>query len=168
MTPKQLIATAFAALLISGCGSASTVPPRSRVTEVIDGDTIIIDVDGHTERVRLTGVDTPELERTGRWGRPPRAAECFSHEAHTFLRELLPLGTPVELRRDVVGRDDYNRILAYIHIPESGIFVNYELVAQGFARPLSIEPNTAHARLFAQAARRAEQHGLGLWHACSL
>ena len=41
------------------------------------------------------------------------------------------------------------------------------IVEQGFARPLTIEPNSTFARDFADAARRAERGDLGLWAACS-
>ena len=52
----------------------------------------------------------------------------------------------MRLERDVVGRDDYGRLLAYVYIAADGRFVNLALVEQGFATPLSIVPNTTYAR----------------------
>ena len=46
------------------------------------------------------------------------------------------------------------------------MFVNYELIRQGYATPLSIAPNTSHAELFVDAARAAEADDAGLWAAC--
>ena len=87
-------------------------------------------------------------------------------EASTFTTDLLPVGTPVRLERDVVGRDDYGRLLAYVYRASDAIFVNYELARQGYAEPLSIAPNVAFRDLIVDAARLAERDGAGLWAAC--
>ena len=52
-------------------------------------------------------------------------------------------------------------------VDRSDLFVNLEIVEQGFAQPLTIEPNDTFAREFAAAARRAERSDLGMWGACS-
>jgi micrococcal nuclease len=168
----SLMVTGFVTLGI-GCalpGSAQDAAPvpsyvdgaNATVEYVVDGDTIDVIVDGHEERVRFTGIDTPEAARrdTG------AAAECFADEATEFTRSLLPAGTPVRLERDTVGRDDYGRILAYVHRPSDGIFVNYEIIRQGYAQPLSIAPNTTYADLMVDAAQAAEADNVGLWSEC--
>jgi micrococcal nuclease len=73
----------------------------------------------------------------------------------------------VRLERDVVGRDDYGRVLAYVYRASDGVFVNLELVRTGHAQPLSIEPNTVHAEAMVDAARAAERGDRGLWAACT-
>jgi micrococcal nuclease len=135
-----------------------------RPTRIFDGDTIDVEIGGRTERIRLIGVDTPETRR------PDTPIQCFGPEATAFVSALLPIGTTVRIERDVVGRDDYGRLLGYVHrIHADGAetFVNLELVARGFAQPLSIEPNSSFAAAFAAAARDAERNDLGLWSACS-
>ena len=162
-------------VLAGACGEASsegrsgptTVPaggvePNATVEYVIDGDTIDVIVDGVEERVRLTGIDTPEQARRDT-GAP---AECFADEATAFTRTLLPEGTAVRLERDVVGRDDYGRVLAYVYRADDGIFVNYEIVRQGYAQPLTIPPNVSFSELMVQAARDAKRDDAGLWSAC--
>jgi micrococcal nuclease len=133
------------------------------VTRVVDGDTIDVDIGGRRERVRLIGIDTPETKK------PNTPVECYGPEASAFTAALLPDGTTVRIERDVVGRDDYGRLLGYVHLTgaDTGTFVNLEIVEQGYARPLTIEPNSTFARDFAAAARRAERAGRGLWAACS-
>jgi micrococcal nuclease len=126
---------------------------------VVDGDTVDVRISGRTERVRLTGIDTPETKK------PDAPVECFGPEATAFTAQLLPPGTPVRIERDVVGRDDYGRLLGYVRLAD-GTFVNHEIVRQGFAVPLSIEPNSTYAAGFAAAARDAEADHLGLWAAC--
>lgn len=133
------------------------------VEYVVDGDTIDVAIGGREERVRLTGIDTPEKARRDT-GAP---AECFGDEATAYTESLLPVGTPVRLERDVVGRDDYGRLLAYVYRVDDGIFVNYEIVRQGFAQPLTIPPNVTFSELMVDAARDAEAADVGLWSACA-
>ena len=166
---------------VSGCdrGSAVAGPPSGQspapvasvaanatVDRIVDGDTIEVVIDGRAERVRLTGIDTPEIAHEAFADRPANDAECFGDEATAFVTSLIPVGSPVRLERDVVGRDDYGRLLAYVYRASDGVFVNYEIVRQGYARPLSIAPNTAHRELMVQAARDAERADAGLWAAC--
>lgn len=128
---------------------------------VIDGDTVDVIIDGREERIRLIGIDTPETKK------PNSPIECFGPEATAFTQQLLPVGTPVYIERDVVNRDDFGRLLGYVYRANDGIFVNYEVMRQGFAQPLSIPPNDTFAELFADAARAAEADDAGLWAACS-
>ena len=145
-----------------GCGAVSPTGQdgRGTVVAVVDGDTVVVDVAGREERVRLIGIDTPEVHVDE--GEQP---DCFGPEASAFTKDLLAPGTAVRLVRDVVGRDDYGRLLAYVSLAD-GRMVNELIVAAGFATPLSIPPNTAHAARFVAAARSAEAADLGLWGAC--
>lgn len=158
------------ALGTAGCTGSTEAPTDgfATVIQVVDGDTIDVEIGGRTERVRLIGIDTPETRR------PDTPIECYGPEASAFTSSLLAAGTEVRIERDVVGRDDYGRLLGYVHLLDNGsegdgddVFVNMEIVERGFARPLTIEPNSTFAREFAAAARRAERSDLGLWAACS-
>ena len=174
---RALCAAFFVATGCAGGGLLADPPPttappgpveaNATVEFVIDGDTVDVIVDGRDERVRLTGIDTPEVARGASGDRPARPGECFADEATAFTRSMLPVGTPVRLERDVVGRDDYGRLLAYVYRADDGIFVNYEIVRQGYAQPLTIPPNVTFSELMVQAARDAEAADAGLWSACS-
>ncbi len=131
------------------------------IDDVIDGDTVDVIINGRTERIRLIGIDTPETKKRN------SPIECFGPEASAYTELLLPVGTPVYIERDIVNRDDYGRLLGYVYRADDGIFVNYELMRQGFAQPMSIPPNEAFAELFADAARAAEADNAGIWAACS-
>lgn len=126
---------------------------------MVDGDTIVVRVDDVTETIRLLGIDTPE--KTG----GPRPAECFGDQASEFARSLLPAGTEVHLTRDEQTRDQYGRMLAYVHRAD-GIFVNQALLEQGFATTLFFAPNTAMSEPFQAAADYARRNWIGLWPAC--
>jgi micrococcal nuclease len=139
----------------------SVLDTNATMVEVVDGDTIDVTIDGHRERVRLIGIDTPETKK------PNTPVQCFGPEATRFTKSLLPTDTALHLERDVVARDDFGRMLAYVYLSGDGTFVNMEIVTQGFARPLTIAPNVAHADAFAVAARVAQANNIGLWAGCS-
>ena len=158
------------AALLGAIGAAACAQPLERtglatVTRVVDGDTIDIRIAGREERVRLIGIDTPETRK------PNSPIECYGPEASAFTAALLPVGTQVRIERDTVGRDDYGRLLGYVHLVDATgrptTFVNLEIVRTGHATPLSIGPNDTFAGDFAAAARAAEAADLGLWSACS-
>ena len=131
------------------------------VVDVIDGDTIRVRIDGHTDDVRLLGIDTPETVH------PTKPVECFGPEASARTHELLTPGTAVLLERDTEARDHYGRLLAYVVRAHDGLFVNLALVDEGFAEVLTIAPNVAHTDALSAAAAEARREGRGLWSACS-
>ncbi len=152
-----------------GCSSGRASAPASTgvlaanatVIYVTDGDTIGVKIDGVEERVRLIGIDTPETKK------PNTPIQCFGPEATAFTKSLLPEGTMLHVERDVEARDVYGRLLAYVYRSTDGMFVNMEIIGQGYARPLTIPPNVAHADEFVMAARNAEATNVGLWAGCS-
>ena len=150
------------ALLLSSCSNESlnASPNSATVKRVVDGDTIEIAIGGKTERVRLIGVDTPETKH------PTKGVECYGPEASAYTEQLLPTGTALRVERDIEARDKYGRLLLYVYTADSNVFVNLDLVINGYARPMVFEPNTAHKADFAQAATQAELRNVGLWQAC--
>lgn len=152
---------AVALLAVAGCTAA---PPSgaARVERVIDGDTIVVRIGRRTERVRLIGIDAPEVAKRGEPG------ECFGDEATRILAGMVPPGTSVVLERDAEARDVYGRLLAYVSVArgDGTSSVNRELLARGAARTLRIEPNTSMAAEFDAAAGAARASGAGLWGAC--
>lgn len=137
------------------------VEANARVVRVVDGDTLVADVDGSDERVRLVGIDTPESVKRG------SPVECFGKEASAHTKELLPRGTPVRLVLDVEERDRYGRLLAYVYRASDGEFVNLALARDGYAGLLTYPPNVAHVDQFRAAVAAARRDGRGLWTACT-
>jgi len=131
-------------------------PTRSsavQVGRVLDGDTFEL-WDG--VRVRLIGVDTPEL---GRPGQPP---EPFSREAALFTEQFLASG-PVRLEEDPKERQDrYGRRLAYVWVGDR--MLNEELLRAGLARArLEFGYSEAMKMRFAFLEQEARQERRGLW-----
>ena len=143
-------------------GSTPGLTANATLIRVVDGDTIDATVDGRRERIRLIGIDTPETKKEH------TPVQCYGPEASAFTASLLPRGTALYLERDIVGRDDYGRLLAYVYRLPDRVFVNAELVRQGYARLLTYPPNVAHVHDFVGAADEAERAGRGLWAACTL
>ncbi len=131
------------------------------VIHVVDGDTVDLRLSGGaTERARLLGIDTPETVK------PNTPVQCYGPEASARTKALLPPGTAVGIQRDREARDRYGRLLVYLWRSSDRLFVNRALVAGGFARTLSIEPNTAHRADLAASAGNARQQRRGLWASC--
>ena len=153
----------LSSLLVVGCtrtAAPPTDPGAATVVEVVDGDTVVVDIGGRQETLRLIGVDTPETVD------PDQPPECFGAEASAHTKELLPAGTEIRLTRDVEARDRYDRLLVYVERAEDGLFVNLDLVAGGWADDYPYPPNVAHQRDFALAVSEARAEGLGLWSTC--
>ena len=157
-----------AVTLLAACRSSgaalppvsTTVAANATIERVVDGDTLVVRIDGRAETVRLIGIDTPETLD------PDEPVECYGPEATAYTTSLLPRGTPVRLERDVEARDDYDRLLAYVYRATDGLFVNAEIVRAGHASVLTFPLNVTHTETFVAAAREARAERRGFWSAC--
>lgn len=126
------------------------------VVSVVDGDTVTVLQDGKNETVRLLGVDTPETKD------PRKPVEFFGKEAAAFTTNLL-LGESVYVVEEQPGkRDKYGRVLAHLYRAPDGLWVNLELIRQGYAQVYSGEA-FQDIDLFLKYQARARQPGKGLW-----
>lgn len=130
--------------------SEDAVP--ATVERAVDGDTVELQdpVDGH-DKVRLIGVNTPEME--GEDGSPEPGAE----KAAEFAADALE-GEQVVLETGEEVEDPYGRLLANVWlVPETGKpeFFNRTLVADGYAEVMSVEPNDAYAKCLTAAEKEA-------------
>jgi len=124
------------------------------VERVIDGDTIRVRLGDRVETVRYIGVDTPETVH------PTRGIEPYGLAASAFNLALVE-GQPVRLKYDVEDRDHYGRLLAYVYT--DSLFVNAELIRQGYAQVMTVPPNVRHAGNFLRLQREAREADRGLW-----
>jgi micrococcal nuclease len=141
---------------VTGAACIPGNPPQTgKVVDVVDGDTIkvLLDADGQTYSVRYIGMDTPENTSQ---------VEYFGPEATGKNSELV-YGKTVTLIKDVSETDRYGRLLRYVIADD--LFVNYELVAQGYANTASYPPDIACIPTFQTAEGQASTFKLGLWGA---
>lgn len=99
-----------------------------------------------TERVRLIGIDAPEL-----------AQEPWGRRAKNHLRKLIKESDwQVKIELDVQHRDRYGRILAYLW-DKQGRMLNYMMVRDGYAVIYTVPPNVKYAEWLLQAQRLARE-----------
>lgn len=130
---------------------------QARVRRVVDGDTVILVLDGRDVRCRLIGVDTPETVH------PHKPVEAYGRAASRFTTNLLK-GERVWVELDeTTGRQDrYGRLLAYLWRMPDGLMVNAEIVRQGYGHAYTRFP-FERLELFRAYERRARRIGKGLW-----
>lgn len=135
------------------------------VKRAVDGDTLQL-VNG--ERVRLIGIDTPELHESDKLYRDSlrtkqdaRIIQELGRRAYEFTKQLVE-GKRVILEFDVEKYDRYKRLLAYVYLKD-GTFVNAEIVKQGYASLMTIPPNVKYSDLFLRLYQEARQNRRGLW-----
>lgn len=149
MKKATVLLLCFGLLIAQGRGI-----DRGTVVVVYDGDTIKVKFDSGCERrVRLIGIDTPEIEGTS----SETALEANLSKRFTFHHLFRKT---VELAYEREREDKYGRLLAYVWT-EKGLF-NEFILEEGFARvflkfPYALKDN------FVQAQRRAQQQGRGFW-----
>jgi len=133
---------------------------------IYDGDTFHAMVNGTDERVRVTGINAPEMDD------PNYGAEAI--QAKDFTASLID-GKTVWLEVDKgAERDQYGRLLAYVWLVDPTALsdkskqvaentLNGRLASEGYAKALTIKPNTTYADVFESLANQAKKDSQGLW-----
>jgi micrococcal nuclease len=134
-------------------------PEYHQVVKVVDGDTIDVMIDGKTERLRLIGINTPEVVD------PQKPVECFGPEASANAERLLA-GQEVRIAADPSqdDRDIYGRLLRYVW-RQDGLFYNLEAIKDGFAREYTFKKPYQYQLEFRTAQKLARENNAGLWAA---
>ena len=133
----------------SGGDSASENTLRSvRVSQVLDGNTIVVNLDGETETVRYIGVS---VGVTG---------ESFNRTASLANQNWVE-GQIVILERDGDNRDDDGRLLRYVYVDNQ--MVNAVLLASRLARYQPDPSNSRHNTLLLSAEDAARVARRGIW-----
>ena len=122
------------------------------VTAVHDGDTVSVILKRRQEKIRLIGIDAPEI------GQKP-----WGEKSKEYLEALLrSSGWKVKLEFDVDKRDKYSRILAYLRTPD-GRLINLLMVESGYAMLFTFPPNVKYVNELRAAQREARERRLGIW-----
>lgn len=169
ITEMRIFYLILAISLLSGCVYRDNLAKLSlasreqstsgyyKVSKIIDGDTIEIDLDGKAERVRMIGINTPESVD------PNRPVECLGKEAALEARKLLE-GKQIRLKADISqdDRDKYNRLLRYVWTKE-GLFYNLEILKRGLAKEYTYQKAYDYQQEFRAAETAAKNANKGLW-----
>lgn len=169
MLHRQVLATMVAALVSSllvvvapaSVEAAETLRQRGRIVKVVDGDTIDVRlVDGRERRVRLIGIDTPEVRGV---------VQCGGPRASRSLKKLLPVGTRVRLVSDQTQdrRDRYGRLLRYVIKISTSRDINKVQILRGWASVYVYDDNPfQRVGQYRRAQRQAKTNLRGIWGLC--
>jgi len=132
----------------------SGVEPRpevlsGRVKRIISGDTFELE---NGRKVTFIGITFPE-ELKG---------ETEIHKEAKEYQEKLMKGKTVHLLFGPRKVDEKGRLLAYVYLG-TDVFVNAELVMNGYARVQTVPPNTDYHKLFLRLEEFARKSMLGMW-----
>ncbi len=134
---------------VAACLPKNTLTQRGTVTQINDGDTIYVLLeDGKTYTIRYIGVDAPENDAK-------YFTESFNANSDLVLQK------DVILIKDVSETDQFDRLLRYVIVGD--VFVNQELVRNGFAKAVSYPPDISCADTFTLAEDEARGSQMGMW-----
>lgn len=127
------------------------------VVRAVDGDTIVVHMNGVDEKIRLIGVDTPESVD------PRKPVQCFGKEASQFTASLLA-GKHVRLEMDSTQgeRDKYQRLIRYVFL-EDGTFLNKKIISDGYGHEYTYRTPYQYQAEFKSAQNEARTQKRGLW-----
>ncbi len=135
------------------------------VKRAVDGDTLVLE---SGEKVRLIGIDTPEIHESNklhrdsqRTGEDIKTIKALGERSYQFTKNLVE-GKYVSLEFDADRYDKYDRLLAYVYLKD-GTFVNAKIVEEGYASLLTIPPNVKYADTFERLYQQARENKQGLW-----
>ncbi len=135
---------------------------KATVTKTVDGDTIHVEIEGKSYKVRMTGINCPEYTKE---------IEPFGKESSEFTETQL-LGKTVYLEVDVSNTDKYGRLLRYIwlqvptEITEQEIstkMFNAKLILNGYARTGYYPPDIKYNDYFKSLQKKAKNNKKGMW-----
>jgi micrococcal nuclease len=165
----RVLFLSIALALIPSVVTSSFASDLFTIKRVVDGDTFLL-VNG--ERVRLIGVDTPEVHESDKLQRDAERTQTdietirrLGRKSSAFVKKMVR-GKRVRMEYDqanaAIGhRDRYGRTLAYVFL-EDGTFLNAEIVRQGYGVAYTKYP-FKYADEFRKYERAAREKGRGLW-----
>ncbi len=135
------------------------------VERAVDGDTLKLE---NGQRVRLIGIDTPEIHESVKLyrdskksGQDTKVIQALGRRSFKFTRDLVE-GKRVRLEFDLEKQDRYKRRLAYVYLKD-GTFVNAEIIKQGYASLMTYPPNIRYVDTFKKLYQEARENNRGLW-----
>lgn len=124
---------------------------KGKVIKIHDGDTLSIIIDNTIYRARLIGIDAPEM------GQKP-----WGERAKRALSNMLGKGESIFIETDIEMFDRYNRLLIYL-FNEKGIFINEQLLLEGYAVLFTLPPNIKYVDRLVRAEKMAREMKKGIW-----
>lgn len=165
---RPLIFIIFFLLLLPSQALASR--EEATIVRVVDGDTLEVKIQGQSEKVRLIGVDTPEVHESdklrrdaGRTKQDKETIKALGKRASNFTKSLIHAGDQVNLEYGQEPRDKYQRLLAFVWLSD-GRLLNETIICEGYAVALTRYPfRSDYMERFRACERQAREKNKGLW-----
>jgi len=150
-------------------GIADRTPQKSQTTEdekeiaefvrVVDGDTIEVHLNGKKEKIRIIGIDTPEVVD------PRVAPECMGKEASEKAKQIFGSQTSLTLEKDPTqqDRDRYNRLLRYVWLNDGTTDYGRLIISLGYASEYTYDLPYRYQSLYKEEQQKAQELKVGLW-----
>ncbi len=135
---------------------------EAKVTKIIDGDTIWVDIDGEEFKIRFIGVNCPEYTTK---------IEPYGKEATEFTTKYLTNKT-VYLQSDISDKDKYDRLLRYVWLEKideineetiKNYLFNAIIVKEGLAKSNYYKPNITLQTYLEELEKEAKSKKIGMW-----
>ncbi len=104
-----------------------------KVTKIVDGDTIDVDIDlgfdiSFSSRVRLAGIDTPESRTTD------KMEKALGLEAKAYLKNQIESAKTVVIKTEKMDSSEkYGRILGWVFLDGASVSLNEKMITDGHA-----------------------------------
>lgn len=140
---------------------------EATLVNVVDGDTLIVELDGSNVKVRLIGIDTPESVHED-----DSKNTIYGNYASDHTKAILASTTTLYLEYDEDIEDDYGRLLAYVWLEKTDNeseeeiktkMLNARILADGYAINKEYPPNIKYANVFETICSSAKSSKTGLW-----
>lgn len=137
--------------------SASAGAESVQVIQVVDGDTLKININGREETIRVIGINTPETVD------PRKPVECFGKEASDKAKEILTgKNVTLEIDNSQDNIDKYGRLLRYITLSDRSDYGKY-MIENGYAYEYTYEIPYQKQSVYKSAQAEAKSEQVGLW-----
>lgn len=114
-----------------------------KVVRVVDGDTLVVNINSDEVKVRLIGINTPESVH------PDKKLNTEEGKLASNFTKSKVENKSVYLEFDEEIKDPYDRTLAYVFLDKEGKTMLQDIILKaGHAKIMTIEPNTKYAKHF--------------------
>lgn len=137
--------------------SNSNPQQSTKLIRVVDGDTLVVSINGEQEKIRIIGLDTPESVKSN------HPIECFAKEATEHITELLSSNSTLSIVSDPSQdtRDKYGRMLAHIFVGE--VNIAQQMIVDGYAYEYTYRTPYIYQSEYRNAQLEAKEYERGLW-----
>ena len=154
---------------VAGAKDENVIPKQNNSTDdtkeeaqfvkVTDGDTIEVTLNGKTEKIRIIGINTPEIVD------PRKAPECLGKEASDQAKKIFSSQKTVMLEKDPTQseRDKYNRLLRFVWLNNGTTDYGRLIISLGYAQEYTYDLPYKYQTLYKEEQQKAQELKVGLW-----